>query len=271
MNNNIEEILNKEFSFYNKLDEEEKQDFWSRLSDVRKNLILKEDLEKNGFGKNKIKLTEYNYSFFDLSIEKTLYDVYYKEFLFQKSENTTNDEEYKYYLSQVFFRMIYNNKFYQGFLYSLNYFVYEEIEEILSDFIDNIFNTELNFDFIKQENTIYSTLSLNHKYYFNQEKIEKFEKWFLEHKEKMFNNFKLDEENKFKNKCFIDIKRNFENEEIIKIIFSGEEILKKINFENFMDNVEENSGSFLLIENYIKEFVEKEKKVILDKIKEIFI
>ena len=37
-----------------------------------------------------------------------------------------------------------------------------------------------------------------------------------------------------------------------------------------MEDVEENSGSFLLIENFISENLESEKKVILNKIKEIF-
>lgn len=270
--NNIEKILEKEYSFYNKLDKEEKDDFWRDLSILRKNNILKEDLEVNGVGTNKIKLNEYNYSSFDLTKLKTLYEVDYEEFLFKKSENPNIYEDYDCDLPSVFYRMIYKEKFFQGELTSLNLFVYDEIVNELTNFVDKIFNTEtdFDFDFKKIEDSIYSTVSFNNNFYFNEEKCEIFDKWFFEYKNNFYKTINLNNEKKFKNKCFIEKKIDFENEEIINIIFSNAEVCKNINFETFMEDVEENSGSFLLIENFISENFEIEKKVILNKIKEIF-
>ncbi len=242
-----EQILKKRIKCYTKLNNEEKDELWSLLSDYEIYSINLKLQKRVGFGNDKFSLQEFGDDF-DISKYKHLKEWDKEQYIYQKKHGQTHlDDSYKIYLFGDWCRFIENKKLIYGMLLSLSSYIFEEVSGKLMQFENELYPHKVNTTSKKckkkQTNPLtkrkeyFYTMDFTTKAYGREKELEELQKFIRKFEyEILYPKIKRYVTTHLRNRTYrvIDKKGTFDN--FHQFLFSDKEALKNCTFENFLDD-----------------------------------
>lgn len=270
-----EQILKKRIKFYTKLNNEEKDELWSLLSDYEIYSINLKLQKRVGFGNDKFSLQEFGDDF-DISKYKHLKEWDKEQYIYQKKHGQTHlDGSYKIYLFGDWCRFIENKKLIYGMLLSLSSYIFEQVTDNLLKFENELYPHELTTTSKKckkkrrnpltKKKEYFYTMDFSTQAYGREKELEELQKFIRKFEyEILYPKIKKYVAKHLKNRTYgiVDKKDTFDN--FHQFLFSDKEALKNCTFENFLDDFNALKRDTRDLKQIKKKFVKYARNYILE-------
>ena len=270
----IEKILKKRIKFYTKLNDEEKDELWSLLSNYEIYSINLELQKKIGFGHDKFSFNEFGAGY-DISKYKHLKEWDKEQYTYQKKHGQTHlDDSYKIYLFGDWCRFVENKKLVYGMLLSLSSYIFEQVSEKLLKFESELYPHKVTttskkckkkrINPLTKKKERFYTMDFTTKAYGKEKELKELQKFIrkFEH-EILYPKIKNYVANHIKNRTYrvIDKKDTFDN--FHQFLFSDKEALENCTFENFLNDFNALKRDTKDLKYIKKKFIKYAKEYIL--------
>jgi len=269
-----EQILKKRIKFYTKLNNKEKDELWSLLSDYEIYSINLKLQKRVGFGSDKFSLQEFGDDF-DISKYKHLKEWDKEQYIYQKIHGLIHlDDSYKIYLFGEWCRFVEKKKLVYGMLLSLSGYILEQVCDKLTEFENNLYPHRVDVKSQKEKKKRKNPLTKKKEYFYTmdfktsaygrEEELEKLKDFIRKFEQEiLYPKIKKYVAKHLKNRTYrvIDKKDTFDN--FHQFLFSDKEALKNCTFENFLDDFNALKRDTKDLKAVEKRFVKYAKEYIL--------